>query len=118
MAESPTTDRPRGVTEETDARSPVTPDGAFEALASARRRVIVEELRERPDERVPVGWLVDALGAREAKPDTRRVRASLTTTHLETLDDCGLVEYDPEARTVRYVESALVDGLLNRASET
>lgn len=101
-------------------RSSVAPDRAFEALADSRRRAVLSYLHDHPDETLAVESLVDALVEERPELDPaqrRRVAASLTTTHLPELDDGGLLEYDHECRTVRYTDSPLVDGLLERVNE-
>lgn len=98
----------------TDTSPAVTPDDAFRALADPQRRAVLSYLHERPDETVTVETLAGALVREESESDQRHLAAALATVHLPTLDTCGVVDYDREHRTVRYIDSPLVSGLLAR----
>lgn len=99
----------------------VTPDGAFEVLADPQRRAVLATLRERRGEPVSVEALIDAViscDAGESDPEKRRrIAASLATVHLPKLEDRGLVAFDDEHRTVQYLNSPLVERLLERVEE-
>lgn len=111
----------RGFDVDSTGTPTVTPDGAFEALADPRRRAVLATLHERQDESVTVEALVDAVVSHDTGDSgpkaRRRVAASLTAVHLPELDDWGLVEFDTERRTVRYTDSPLIEGLLERAEK-
>lgn len=74
-------------------------DAAFDAVAHPRRRYLLYALRARAD--VSLQELADQLAAWEtdrsdvrAETDTQRVYVSLYHTHVPTLAECGVVEFD------------------------
>jgi hypothetical protein len=101
-------------TDPPDTAPLVTPDTAFAALTDSRRRTVLAALREHGDDPVGVETLADRVVSREA-PSTstrRHVHMSVVNVALPKLHDWGLVEYDSARKTVRYVASPLVEGLL------
>lgn len=79
----------------------------YELLANARRRECVRYLSNRsPGEEVSVRELADGIADALAGDDPtsenlrQSVYTSLTQYHLEKLDDYGVIDYDPEARTL------------------
>lgn len=80
----------------------------FDLLSNRRRRFVLRYLRS---EREPVSLesLIRAAAAQEndkpveavSKEEERRMYISLYQTHIPLLDDAGLVDYDPNTKTVR-----------------
>ncbi len=105
----------RGVMAATDL------DACLELVADRRRRNLIHQLRHDGNEQTTIDTLVDRLnrGERSAgkdRPPTREGLAiQLYHTHLPKLADHGVVEYDPERGTVRYLSDerleAVVDSL-------
>jgi|GEM_PF-2368997 len=90
-------------------------DAVLEVLADARRRRIIQILRTRGSDAMPVPVLAEALATRE--PDSRdpaRLTVSLRHVHLPKLDSTGIVEYTAERSQVRYTEPPLVEQLLDQ----
>jgi len=91
---------------------PVSPDEAFEAVSNSRRRQVILSLA-RTDDYVSVSDLAVELAAIENTIDPSevtgeertRVYISLIQTHLDTLDDLGIVEYDDRAKQVKSTDA-------------
>jgi len=85
----------------------VPADTAFEVLSNSRRRFVLSMVRKH-DEPVQLATLSAAVGAHEAgispaavgTDERKRVYVSLYQSHIPKLESAGLVEYDPEHRTV------------------
>ncbi len=84
-------------------------EDVFDVLSNARRRYAIELLNQYdPGEEIELGDLVEYVAAREndtAISDVdykqrKRVYSSLRQTHLQKLDDCGLIEYDRNRGTI------------------
>ncbi|WP_336024944.1 DUF7344 domain-containing protein [Halobellus salinisoli] len=92
-------------------------DGTLDAseihdvLRNDRRRLVLERLRSGAGTEA-VSDLAERIGAVEAgeSPPPRNVRqsvyVSLHQTHLPKLDELGIVEYDPDAKTVTIADNA------------
>jgi hypothetical protein len=102
-------------------------DRVMELLSSSRRRAVLyyhldPETRERaPDDPVSLDRLVDYLAEREfgadpADDDRTSLHTSLVHAHLPKLDDAGIVDYDPEARTVRYHDNPVLWACVEQAA--
>lgn len=91
---------------------PLSPDDAFDAVANSRRRQVILSL-SRADESVAAGDLAVELAAIEQTIDPSevtgeqrtRVYISLIQTHLETLDDLGVVAYDERSKRVEATDA-------------
>ena len=109
----------RSGTDSPDTAPPVTPDTAFAALANQRRRIVVTALREHTGDTMAIEALVDHVVSQEAPSGStrRHVHTSIADVELPKLDNWGLVEYDSARKTVRYVASPFVEGLLAQITE-
>jgi hypothetical protein len=82
-----------------------------DVLRNDRRRLVLERLRADGGTET-VADLAERIGAIESgeTPPPRNVRqsvyVSLHQTHLPKLDELGIVEYDPDAKTVTLAENA------------
>ncbi|MGQ4555195.1 DUF7344 domain-containing protein [Halobellus sp. GM3] len=82
-----------------------------DVLRNDRRRLVLERLRA-GDGTESVSELAEHIGGIEAgeSPPPRNVRqsvyVSLHQTHLPKLDELGIVEYDPDAKTVSLAHNA------------
>ena len=88
---------------DTSAREPLTnvPAAHFDVLQHPRRLSILEELAGDGDRR-SLEELTEAVHERNAPgadpgEDRHQVRTSLVHNHLPRLDDCGVIEWDPDA---------------------
>lgn len=98
-------------------------DSVLDALSNRRRRTVVRELLAHPDETVDI----ETLGALVAERETgvegtdgakrQNVVVSLLHVHLPKLADARIAAYDRDAGTVRYVENALAEDILEVAGE-
>lgn len=88
-------------------RAPLSSDAIYDALADKRRRYALHYLKQR-DEPVSVrelseqvaAWENDKAVAELTSQERKRVYIALYQSHLDTLDDEGLVEYDDANGTV------------------
>lgn len=81
-------------------------------LASARRRVLLDVLRERTapvDVRELAADIAEREGDGPTSTRTERVAATLHHSHLPRMSDLGLLDHDPERNRV---EAIRVDDLL------
>ncbi|WP_144903738.1 DUF7344 domain-containing protein [Halobellus captivus] len=82
-----------------------------DVLRNDRRRLVLERLRAGEGVET-VSDLAEQIGAVEAgeSPPPRKVRqsvyVSLHQTHLPKLDELGIVEYDPDGKTVTIADNA------------
>lgn len=82
-------------------------DTAFEVLSNSRRRLVLSMVRKH-DEPVELSTLSAAVGAHESgispaavdNDERKRVYVSLYQSHIPKLESAGLVEYNPEERTL------------------
>lgn len=98
-------------------------DSVIDALANHRRRTVVRELLAHPADAVEI----DTLGALVAERETsvegtggaqrQNVVVSLVHVHLPKLADARIVAYDRDAGTVRYLENALAEDVLEVVDE-
>ncbi|WP_049926603.1 ArsR/SmtB family transcription factor [Halopiger goleimassiliensis] len=97
-------------------------DGAFSLLTDARRRRVLYALVALEDpvtDRSTVAVLANVLGV--APPDEPTPTISepdLHHDHLPTLEEAGVVEYDPRQGTVRYVGVPFDEELIEHAYYT
>jgi len=99
------------VTEATDDPAsfaiPMDPDSAFNAISNSRRRRVLLSLSQ-SHRTIPAGNLAVEIAAIENAVDPSKIGSdkrtsvyiSLTQSHLETLDECGAVEFDDRSKTV------------------
>ncbi|MFA1611992.1 DUF7344 domain-containing protein [Halobellus rubicundus] len=99
-----------------EAKAGATSDGLaaseiHDVLRNDRRRLVLERLRTGEGEET-VSDLSEHIGEIESgeSPPPRNVRqsvyVSLHQTHLPKLDDLGIVDYDPDAKTVVLADNA------------
>ena len=98
-------------------------DAALELLRDERRRVVLARLRAREGEEVPLEWLAqqvaDARSIVANRPSTRpgqgtqRIAVSLHHVQLPRLADTGVVAYDEDERTCRYLGDDTLEALLD-----
>lgn len=89
---------------QTDALAPET---IFSLLSDERRRHVVAALADRTTE-ITLDELVSTITSRnlagseatDPAATKKRIKIALHHVHLPKLDDAGVVEYDPDARTV------------------
>jgi DNA-binding transcriptional ArsR family regulator len=86
---------------------PMDPDVAFEALGNSRRRRVVLSLSRTHGEltanelAAEIAAIENAIDPSKVGSDERTsVYITLTQSHLETLDECGAVDYDDRSKTV------------------
>lgn len=114
MPEAPTG---RSVGDESgDTRSDsaeLSPEALFDVVGDTRRRYVVHCLKQR-DEPMTVRDLAEQVAAWEngkaieelTSKERKRVYVSLYQSHLSTLDDDGIVEYDADRGTVELSSAA------------
>ncbi|WP_418284686.1 DUF7344 domain-containing protein [Halorubrum sp. DTA46] len=85
-------------------------EDVFDVLSNARRRYAIELLNQYdPGDEIDLSDLVEYVAARENDTTVadvdykqrKRVYSSLRQTHLQKLDDCGLIEYDRSRGTIK-----------------
>lgn len=92
---------------------PLSTDEAYDILSDQRRRYAIHHLKQ-SDTGVSVQDLAEQVAAWEnEKPieqlnsqERKRVYISLYQSHLSTLDEEGIVEYDEESRIVNLTDAA------------
>jgi hypothetical protein len=85
-----------------DPSGSISREEVFEVLSNERRRLVLQYLRERDEERVDFRDIVDQVAACENgvpaerldSGDRKCVYSALRQTHLPKLDKLGLVEFD------------------------
>mgnify|MGYP002276668240 CR=1 FL=1 len=102
--------------EATDGEQSLDESAIFEVLSNDRRRHAIEHLRDRgPEAEWPtLRELAREVAARETgvepaavtAEDRRRVHIALHQTHLPTLEDHGIVEYDTASKRVALTDRA------------
>lgn len=94
-------------------------DAILNLLAAGDRREIIQVLRQQATGATTIVSLAESLAAAEVvtENDKRRLAISLYHNHLPTLDDHGLVEFDPERGTVRYQPDEHVERMIGSPSE-
>ncbi len=83
-------------------------DEIFTVLSNERRRYALQYLKNHDDEAVDLGDLVDYIAARENDTTVaaldykqrKRVYSSLRQTHLPTLSDCNVIDYEEDRGTI------------------
>ena len=87
---------------------PIDPDDAFRVISNSRRRQVVLSLSQ-SDEPLTASELSREIAAIENLVDPSKVTGEQRTTvyvaliqsHLETLDDVGVVDYDERGKRVK-----------------
>lgn len=85
-------------------------DVVYTVLSNRRRRYVLYHLNDLPSGSATVDELVELVAAWEemavdAEPPTDHkaiIERALLTTHLPTIDDAGLVEYDERSGAVKF----------------
>lgn len=100
-------------------RPPEVLDRLFDCLSDSRRRLVCHVLAAADGRTVEVSDVVDAVVARERSGSTpapadhrENVAIDLHHVQLPKLDAAGIVEYDPDARTVTYRPDEIVERCL------
>lgn len=91
-----------------DLGIPIDPDDAFRVMSNSRRRQVVLSLAQ-SDESLTASELAREIAAIENLVDPSKVTGEQRTTvyvaliqsHLETLDDVGVVDYDKRGKRVK-----------------
>jgi len=79
-------------------------DVLYRVLLDSRRRALLRYLRQHSGERVPLDRLVDVVRQQEsASSDPNSVAMDLYHHHLPLMADAGLIHFDSDHLTVRYV---------------
>jgi len=86
----------------TSSDEAITREEIFEVLSNARRRCIVHFLKTQEDRRIELCEIVDYVAAWEADTSIddldsgrrKSVYSAVRQTHLQKLEDAGLIEYD------------------------
>jgi DNA-binding transcriptional ArsR family regulator len=100
-----------------------SPDAYLRLLADQHRRLILRYLRSEADGTTTFADLVARLGGGDRAPgsdrprDPERIAIQLEHTHLPTLADHGVVEYDRRSGAVRYQSDEQVEALLDSLPE-
>lgn len=97
-------------------------DGYLRLIADRRRRQIIQQLREEAGRETTIDALVDRLyrsdtTAGERHQNREELAIQLYHTALPRLEDYGVVEYDPDAGTVRYRSNDRVETLLDSIAD-
>ena len=98
-------------------------DPSLKLVADKRRRELIDQLRQNGTGEVTIDTLVDRMNeseqaaSTEPPPDRERLAIELYHTHLPQLADLGVVEYDPERKTVRYRPDEQVEAVLDSLPE-
>jgi len=86
---------------------PMDPDKVFKIISNSRRRRIVLSLSRTDrqhtasDLAVEIAAIENGIDPREVHSDDRTaVYISLTQTHLQKLDDCGVIKYNDQSKAV------------------
>lgn len=93
-------------------------DTALEVLADPLRRSLVTQLVDGHENVTTLAELVDRITPGNPPPESPGVtrhdalRLELVHTHLPTLEDAGVVEYDARTGTIRYHPDERVEKLL------
>jgi len=90
-------------------------------LADQQRRRILQHLETSFDDRVSVSRLARAVAEMSTTTKTgdkvERAAIRLRHVHLPKLAEAGLVDYDPNSRSVRYRQCADAEAVLQIASD-
>lgn len=104
---------------------PVCPDDAFDALSHSRRRRVIMSMA-RATGPVPAGDLAVEIAAIEEGIDPSavtgeertRVYIALTQSHLDRLDELGIVDYDDQSKQVTATDATAPVASFVRELET
>ena len=99
---------------------PVSADRLVSVVANRHRRAILNSLTSAYDQTLEYDVLVDRVVDRVRDEDTerasdeqhQRVRIALTHTHLPTLEDARIIDYETETGFVQFVGGELEQELL------
>lgn len=97
-------------------------DAYLQLVADRQRRCVLRHVREHPTEPMAVDELVDAVRGMLAAEgsstlDAERIAVRLSHSHLPKFADHGVIDYDREARTVRYRPDERLESVLDAVSE-
>jgi len=98
-------------------------DTSLKLVSDGLRRAIIRQLRCEPAAETTVTDLADQLlqsdvaWPADARPTRDRIAIQLYHNHLPRLDDHGVVEFDPERRTVAYHPNERIEAVLDALPE-
>lgn len=119
MAGESPADAPSGESGErtrTDALTDRRLDDFFDVLADLRRRLVLRYFRTCPDDVATVTDLADYVAERTEGDDFRSVTVTLHHKDVPKLVDAGLVEFDAQTETVKFVGPEFVFTVLDRTN--
>jgi len=98
----------------TESGGSVSPDDAFDILSNPRRRCILHYLKRNEDRRVGFRELVEYVAAWENdttveqldSDERKRVYTALRQSHIDRMDDVGVIDYDADCDEVTLTEEA------------
>lgn len=98
-------------------------DACLDLVADRHRRSLIDQLRNDGEGRTTVDDLVDQLDRGEhatstdQPPDRDELVIQLHHVHLPKLSDFGVVDYDLECRTVRYLPNEQIEAVVDSLPE-
>lgn len=100
----------------------ISTETLLQLLAHPRRRAVVQYLVENDGKRVHLEELAETIAADSGtarvshESDTTPIHVELHHTHLPKLASAGIIEYDAERTTVRYLSTERIEILLQFVS--
>lgn len=93
-------------------------DALLRLVADQRRRQAIQFLRHEAHGKTTVDELADRVHtggsvSNDQAPDREQLAVQLYHTHLPTLADHGVVEFEPESRAVRYQPDEQIETVLD-----
>lgn len=93
--------------------SPGDASAAFDLLSDHRRRLLLYCLRDHAEEPAELEVVLSAwLEHRQDEVDESVAAVEAHHVHLPKLEETGVIEYDPAARTIEYLGHPLLDACL------
>lgn len=97
---------------------PLSVDALLDVLADARRRYLLDFLREQPDnaasfEAVAKHVITEVGREQGAQPNHDKVQVDLHHKHLPRLADAGVAEYDVQSQMIRYKPNERLEALFD-----
>lgn len=87
-------------------------DSLLPVLADMERRQIVTHLKDTSTDSVSLEELTTSLTT-DSDYDPNSTRISLHHNHLPTLDETGIIDYDPDTNTIHYHAHTELESLLD-----
>lgn len=94
-------------------------DAVFDILSSRRRRIVLDSLRARGDDWIPIGTLAERVAAWEAElfdpasVSVESIEIDLAHGHLPKMDDSNVIDYDRDRGRVSYRGDERVERFLD-----